>query len=143
MTNVPNEKVQSELLSSLAKLVNVVAEKAKTAVNEFQPLGVPAKIGKAGEAIGSSAALGVQQVVIAKKSVGFFFKSIGKAYKDTREACIKADKVYKDVLRNVKAEVPKAVEPEVVLPVTSAPTQEQVVALKEAVEAHKVDVQND
>lgn len=133
MSNIPNEKVQSELLATLTSTLNKLADKAKTAVNKYQPLGVSPKVGQAGEAIGAKAALAVEGAVIAKKSVGFFFKSITKAYKDTREQCQKAAKAYETVLNNVKApthaEVKEEPKPE--------PTVD-VEKLKAAVEEHNL-----
>lgn len=117
MSKIPNEKEQANLLESLAEKLKPYTEKAKAAINEHQPLGVSPKVGQAAHAIGATLALGVQQAVIARKSVTFFTKSIVKAYSDTRKGFTEAEKLYETMRNNIKKEVPPA-------PVTTTTEQE-------------------
>lgn len=103
MSKILNEVKTAEAMKKLAEKFNSVVDKAKAAINEHQPLGVSPKIGKAAGVIGSSAALGVEKAVVAKKSVSFFFKTVIKSYADTRAAFNEANKTYETMRDNLKA----------------------------------------
>ena len=104
MSAIPNEKMQSELLANLRERLNAVAGAAKEAINQHQPLGVSAKVGEVANVVGATAALGVQKVVTAKRTVSFFFNSVAKSFLDTRKQYKKLDEAYETMLRNLKAE---------------------------------------
>jgi hypothetical protein len=130
MTQILNEQQTNEALQLLRDKLEKVAPLAAKALNEHQPLGVNPKVGVVATVIGMSAAAGVQKAVIAKRTAGFFANSVISSFKAARKAYRELDSAYETMVRNMKAGS------------SNAPDKKVVEALKEAVEAHKLDIQN-
>ena len=124
-----NEQKTNEALQALRDKLEKVAPLAAKALNEHQPLGVNPKVGIAANVIGAAAATGVQKAVIAKRTAGFFLNSVVSSFKAARKAYKDMDSDYETMVRNLKAG-------------SSTPDKKIVEALKEAVEKHEIDIQN-